>query len=498
MKVLFWANHYKTIVFWKIAEILVDAGHEIYWISPSREWAEWLMRNGAERRFLLDLTDFGEDWMAGSKRAPSEEERDFIASVESQGLYLSNMILMDRMLSKKPPAYARAFLTVCGQKIKQFLIRHEIECVFSERTWATELMTVQLCEELNIANYNPQVIRIPDGRFAFFGGYSEAFMEPIREPGSEDLQQAEQFLDFFMNSGPKPRYFHLNNKVPRIKARWPVTLAKRIVRQRRYCYRYDVAQPTTSQFIHDRFTALFNSWSSRLGKPFEEPFAGRGPSKPYVLYALHRQPEASIDVLGGSISNQLELIRALTRSIPSTHDLYVKEHSNNIGNNSMKLYKQLLSIPGVRLISPYSDSHSLLKRADLVVTVSGTIAYEAGLFGIPAISVANLFFNPLLVRGNFNPYSDSIAEILHTARSSLPSYEDRVNFIARLLANSFQGIMSCPMEDIACIDKRNIEHLAYGFISLLDVLEGRHHSKPSAESFPSHTVDAACLSVASH
>ncbi|GIP36206.1 hypothetical protein [Paenibacillus sp. J2TS4] len=486
MKVLFFANHYKTIVFHKIAAKLIQAGHRVYWISPSHEWAEWLVRNGVERHTLLDLTDYGEEWVAKSKQELSEEDRSFIAAHEGQDLLLSNMILMDRGLVNKKPSYARAFLAVCGKRIKQFLLDHGIQTVFSERTWATELLTVKLCEKLAIANFHPQVIRIPDGRFSFFNTYTEKNFEWIRKPSSEDIRQAEQFLDYFLEASPKPRYFHLNNIVPRIRARWPIAFFQRLIRERRYRYRYDSALPTTFELVGHKFNELFNTWSIRMKDPFMMPHPETRPTRPYVLYAIHKQPEASIDVLGGACSNQLDIIRAMARSTPSTHDLYVKEHSNNIGNNSMRFYKQLLSIPGVKLISPFADSHSLFKRADLVVTVSGTIAYEAGLFGVPAVSVASMFFSPLLVDGNFNPYSDSIAELLRNQRPSLPSHADKVSFIARLLANSFEGTMSCPIEDHTCVKHDNIDLLARGFFTLLDVIEQK---QPSAETRPLPLVD---------
>ena len=44
-------------------------------------------------------------------------------------------------------------------------------------------------------------------------------------------------------------------------------------------------------------------------------------SSPFVIYPLHTQPESSIDVAGAFFSNQAELIKSISRSLPIGFDL---------------------------------------------------------------------------------------------------------------------------------------------------------------------------------
>ena len=49
-------------------------------------------------------------------------------------------------------------------------------------------------------------------------------------------------------------------------------------------------------------------------------------SKNYVLIALHKQPDSSVDVASSAFLNQLEAIKTLVRKIPMTHDVVIKDH----------------------------------------------------------------------------------------------------------------------------------------------------------------------------
>src|SRR5690606_10518871 len=119
----------------------------------------------------------------------------------------------------------------------------------------------------------------------------------------------------------------------------------------------------------------------RIARPFER--ISLPPNRPFVLYAMQIQPEASLDVMASWYANQVELVRALARGLPLTHDLYVKEHPAALGTRPVRHYRQIASIPGVRLIEPGTNSFCLLEHASAVISVTGTILYEAALLGVP-------------------------------------------------------------------------------------------------------------------
>jgi UDP-N-acetylglucosamine 2-epimerase len=194
------------------------------------------------------------------------------------------------------------------------------------------------------------------------------------------------------------------------------------------------------------------------------------PSEPFVFITLHRQPEASVDVFGAHFSNQLETIRTIARLVPVTHNILVKEHSHGIGDRGPSFYSKLNMIPGVKLVDPYADTFSFIDKADLILSISGTVCYEAAVLGKRAVTVAPMFFGPLLVRNGWNPYASSVNEVSNwlNTRDKVPSYDDRVNFMASVMAQTSEGIISDPSRDKHCIDKTNIENVSEAFLTMAD------------------------------
>jgi Capsule polysaccharide biosynthesis protein len=113
------------------------------------------------------------------------------------------------------------------------------------------------------------------------------------------------------------------------------------------------------------------------------------PAFPYVLFGLHMQPEVSTDVWAPYFSNQLWVIELLSRSIPATHKLMVKVHKSDIANYSPEQYAKMQSFPGVELVAPFADTRDFIEKADLIVSIQGTMGLEAALIGKPVIMLGD-------------------------------------------------------------------------------------------------------------
>jgi len=203
-------------------------------------------------------------------------------------------------------------------------------------------------------------------------------------------------------------------------------------------------------------------------------YENHGKQSLFVLFTLHKQPEASVDILGSYYSDQLWLIEAIVRSMPITHKLYVKEHSNAIGDRSINFYKKVKNLPNTVLVDPFVDTFDLIKKADLILTISGTVAYESAIIGTPSIVFADMFFNvlPKVYRCN------NIENLYYLIRKAIKKKyeplsneekEETVKFLAYVIANSFEGVISDPQSDPYCITKENINNLSVGFSHLLGV-----------------------------
>lgn len=183
---------------------------------------------------------------------------------------------------------------------------------------------------------------------------------------------------------------------------------------------------------------------------------------------MHKQPEASIDVLGTEYSNQIELIKKISIHVPSQYKIYVKEHSNAIGDRPLKYLKNIQKIPNVRLIHPNTDSHELIKNSSLVITISGTIAYEAAIFGVKSATLSPMFFNTLpSCKQIQNP--SAIPLLLSSPNNH--SLSRVKSAIEEILKKAHPGIISDPISLPECISKENIETVSNAFELLINEKE---------------------------
>lgn len=119
------------------------------------------------------------------------------------------------------------------------------------------------------------------------------------------------------------------------------------------------------------------------------------PDVPYAFFALGYEPEMSLLLLAPFMSDQLYAVRQTARSLPVGWVLYVKEHPEMVQYRPRSYYWELKKIPNVKLIDPAIPGTTLSRSARLVVTITGSAAWEGVLLGKPAIIFGNRFFNNL-------------------------------------------------------------------------------------------------------
>lgn len=149
--------------------------------------------------------------------------------------------------------------------------------------------------------------------------------------------------------------------------------------------------------LNSALTRYSSRVSSRVKTAISRPFDPPGENFSTVYFPLHAQPEYSTLVLGQMYINQVALVEQVSRSLPIRHTLYVKEHPRMYRDNPRPsaVYERIASLPNVRLLPPDTDSHYLIRESELVVTVSGTAAFEALLYDTPSVTFGRPHYNVL-------------------------------------------------------------------------------------------------------
>ena len=273
----------------------------------------------------------------------------------------------------------------------------------------------------------------------------------------KELTEARAYIDNFLKEKTKPDWYGRYQPKGRI-----ATVFAKLFSQKVTGLLVDIFD--SLRFPKNIFTPEFGGWVHNNLKNFYKPMLhqalvkwdGLVEGEEYFLYPLHVQPEASINVLGAYYTDQLNLIRQISLALPLGTLLYVKEHSAFIGKReSLKFYQSLKKVKNVRLIDPFQDPHPLVEKATAVLTISGTMGYEAILFKKPVILFGDPFYkiykNCLIVENMKDLY-----HLLHKSRDFGRDIRD--DDVDRFIAATFYGLYRGNLffEDENSLNEQNI------------------------------------------
>lgn len=108
-----------------------------------------------------------------------------------------------------------------------------------------------------------------------------------------------------------------------------------------------------------------------------------------VFFPMHFQPEASTLVNGIWYSNQIALIEDISKSLPLGYVLVVKEHPRGRGMRPFWQYQHIENLYNV-IISDL-PSKEIIRRCDAVITISGSVGFEALALDKPVIVLGRTF-----------------------------------------------------------------------------------------------------------
>jgi hypothetical protein len=458
VRLAFISSAYRTVFFHALGRELEALGHEVFWICPGERWAAWLRRHGAVDRRILSLAASGRRW--ADRPVPTAQDLARLARLESRGsLSINDLLQMDTLLKeRRTRPYALRYFAVCGDLIERFLAENGVDAVFAEQTWGIELLTGLVTEELGIPFLKPHTVRFPKGRFGFFPGHLEKTIESTRGATDQDRQMAERELRDFVARKPSPDYVSTDREVLRLR---PERLRALLAHVRALAG--DPLDETSRRpigLIADHSGQWIRKRVNRALGPltFDETNLIEGR---FVYFPLHLQPEASIDVKGRPYTDQLDIVRSLSRTAPVDCAIVVKEHPEALHRRSRRFYAALRNVPGVRIAAPSVPTFDLIAQAALTIAITGTAAYEAALLGRPAASLAPIFFDEIVAAPGFDPHRDSVREAIETSQPA--SWDERVDFLSRLIAASYPGVVGDAFWQPESMEPANLRQVAGGF-----------------------------------
>ena len=456
-KICFISNFYLTELYEKVAIELKKKDCEIFWICPNKPTYERLSKKwGSNNVLYIGMSSVVES----SLNAPHY-------SAEINDVISNDILIRDRILKYRSSQGAKYL-----QKLKyvafDFLTLNNIESVFGELTWSHEVLINRIClqvTECKTTYYNPHSLRIPQQTFGFF---LDEFQSNLSQHKTSEGISGEMRTRYFTsivdedNELPPPDYLKLNDQI--------VKKANSFTSQIEKLYKLffkpvDQQDPTLETSTVKRLIdGGFKFFKAKVYKLVKKHNLDDIKDKKYFLYPLHKQPEASVDVIGKYYDDQLLNIRNIASQLKDDEFLIVKEHSNAIGDRNYSFYNSLANYPRVLLVDDAVNIKILIKDSLGVFTVSGTAAFEASLMGVDSFCFSNVYFRKLaschvISLENFNRG----ALIIDPKETQLT----KKDFVDEMLKSACNGIISNPKSDIRCIHQENVNNLAQEFYAVI-------------------------------
>jgi hypothetical protein len=273
-----------------------------------------------------------------------------------------------------------------------------------------------------------------------------------------ELRQAKGFLKKYQNRPSKPDSARKFEEPLLIRFRKVTTFVKNSIKYRQIPSMMTLG-PVIIWPIRGKLIDRLNIYNKpRIGK------------EKYVLFPLQFQPEASTLIHGKWNINQLELIRKISRSLPVDYKLYVKEHTYRYSNKELDMYKQIKLLPNTRLLSPYEKTFDLMRNSEMVITNTGTTAFEAALLEKPSIHFGNTAFAVFEGAKKVKDLSQ-LPNIFQRELNSRIDEHNLLKFISSLFKSTYPGLGRLPAD---CKNKslapQNISRLVDGIEKYIKAL----------------------------
>lgn len=395
-------------------------------------------------------------------------EMGILAALEQPGVpTIHNMIMGDRVIRTLDYTESISYATYLEHRFTHLFRQIKPSVIISGFDGLHSGIGMAVARKLRIPWFALNFTTIPPGLSGFCTGMTPDTSLPVWPSSPKVLRAlAEKTLhEFEPQRLVAPLYLSANNmamvikRMPRhIKAFYKAISREITLRTDKFT-QYSVRR-LAMEYIRKRRNMLFlpTQW-----------FCNTPPATPYLFFGLHMQPESSIDVWAPFFTDQFNVIEAISRSTPPTHEILVKLHKSDADNYSRRQLDRLRRLPGVRLVLPFAQSRAFIENASLVLAIQGNIALEAAMLGCPVLVFGDtkLIDLPSVTRVN------RITDLPEQIRSKLSEKRpDREAIICGLMSYLSCYAPGCYNDWEATPSAVEIDNMAELFKTLRDYAEG--------------------------
>ena len=162
-------------------------------------------------------------------------------------------------------------------------------------------------------------------------------------------------------------------------------------------------------------------------------------NRQFIYFPLGVDLERNILIAAPHFTNQIEVIRSIVKALPIGYELWVKENPAQSLRSwrAISDYKEILSIPNVRLFHPDVSNFDLIKNCSMVATVGGSSGLEGALYGKPSIIFSDTLYSELSCVKRVREI-ENLPEIINSTLKETVDSHEISKFLQLVEKNSFE------------------------------------------------------------
>lgn len=446
MRILFVENKHVTRTWEALAPRLVAAGDDVHWMVQNPLWTP---RIGTVHH--LPRPGRGDLVPATGERFAKVRDRD-------RGI---NYFAGD---DRHYAHYARHIAATIAA------VRPDV--VIGEATLFHELLAIDAARDAGIPYLFPTSVRYPSDRIGFLVGDTQEVV-----CGSGDVlaaEEADRLLALYAERKSVPLFYAglgksglsvtLTRHAKALAKNWTASLS------RLRGERFNTPSIRHKLGLERRQKALVAEWD-RVADA-KRALSGRTT----VLFPLQMLPESTLETWGYAHRDQLGVLETLVASSDKDTVFQVKTNPVPRYEVTRGLVDFVRSHPRVRPLPSSTRMDEVFWQADLIATVTGTVAIEGLLTGKPFVTMVYSLATPFAPERTLIA-PDEIAQVVERVRGGHWNAGDEVHrraFLAHQVANSHRAVMADYHHFPAVLLPENLDRLAGAYAHLRRaVAEGR-------------------------
>lgn len=444
MKILFIENRQQTYYWQEIAVRLSRCGYDIYWIVQNPVFAPKI-----GKVYKLPFP--------AKKIKVPDIDRDYFAKVlaSDRGFKYFSVDQNNLNIYKHYDFFIRKYLQQISPDI-----------VFGEVTLFHEFLCCVVCKELGFMYVQPTGCRHPSDRVKFVLYDTEKVAASSDDAISDTsaISRARQISTFssslvYMRKTTNNFKYYLH----------------KLVDMHKLSFGYYLGERYNTPSIYRKLE--LNLKTKRLMKRLVKLSCNidNSSSKINVVFPMHLQPEANVDIWGQPYNNQVDVLRKISNVLSENFTIYLKLNPKCKYEISEGLLALLNESGNIKLLCKNITMKEVLPFMDCVITITGTVALECVFMKKPVLALgytpANKFkcvkevqiekLKPSLVMnhiGCVNSINDD-------------AYDDDLRLYKTLYANSFASGCNDVSNSVWCFDDLALNTMVSNFLCVINSLK---------------------------